>query len=202
MSASPLSSSTLHIRLQGYWHPGTGRAMGAAVDAAAYRDTDGLPALPGRHLKGLLRDAVERASAWGWPGYDAELVAALFGDRPESVAPGQIPRAGSLRVGDARLPATLRAQLADTDKRALRAGLFRVLLSTAIDAETGTADDRTLRGVEVVVPLDLEADLTVLPGQQPPADWRERLRSVLPLIPAVGAHRTRGLGRALLELSA
>lgn len=202
MNASARPTPTLHIRLQGFWHPGTGRAMGAAVDAAAYRDPDGLPALPGRHLKGLLRNACERAAAWGWPGFDDALVAALFGDRPETVAAGQIPRPGCLRVGDARLPEALRATLAAPESRALRQALFRVLLSTAIDPETGTADDRTLRGVEVVVPLDLCADLSPLPGTQPPQDWIARLRQVLPLIPAVGAHRTRGLGRAVLELSA
>ncbi len=198
-----MSAHTLHIRLQNYWHAGTGRGLGAAVDAAAYRDADDLPALPGRHLKGLLRDALEQAQAWGWPGHaDGILLHSLFGQRTESVNAGQIPASGLLRVSDARLPEALCAWLGQEAQRSQRAALFRVLQSTAVDDRTGSAKDHSLRGIEVVVPLDLQARIEPLPGATPPADWIERLREVLPLVPAVGGHRTRGLGRALLTLEA
>jgi hypothetical protein len=198
-----MSTYILHIRLQTYWHAGTGRGLGAAVDAAAYRDADGLPALPGRHIKGLLRDALEQAQAWGWAGHaDGVLLYRLFGQRTEGVSAGEIPASGLLRVSDARLPEALRAWLGLDEQRSLRAGLFRVLQSTAVDVKTGSAQDRSLRGIEVVVPLDLQARIEPLPGAVPPSDWAERLREVLPLVTAVGRHRTRGLGRALLTLEA
>jgi len=198
-----MSAYTLHIRLQSYWHAGTGRGLGAAVDAAAYRDGDDLPALPGRHIKGLLRDALEQAQAWGWQGHaDGVLLHSLFGQRTESLNAGQIPASGLLRVSDARLPGVLCVWLGHDDRRSQRTALFRVVQSTAVDDSTGSAKDGSLRGIEVVVPLDLQARIEPLPGAVPPADWAERLREVLPLIPAVGGHRTRGLGRALLSLEA
>lgn len=193
----------LHIALKTYWHSGTGRGLGAAVDATSYRDADDLPALPGRHIKGLLRDALGQAQAWGWPGHaDGALLHSLFGQRTERVQPGEIPAGGLLRVSDARLPAALCAWLRVDQQRGQRAALYRVLQSTAVDEASGSAKDHSLRGIEVVVPLDLQADIEPLPGVTLPADWADRLRDVLPLIPAVGAHRTRGLGRAQLTLEA
>ncbi|WP_297475560.1 RAMP superfamily CRISPR-associated protein [Ferrovum sp.] len=193
----------LQICVRSYWHSGTGRGLGAAVDAAAYRDADNLPALPGRHIKGLLRHALEQARFWGWKGHaDGILVRSLFGQRTEQVSSGQIPSPGMLRVSDARLPAELCAWLTVDKHGAQRAALFRVLQSTAVDEATGSARDWSLRGIEVVVPLDLQASVEPISGTGLPSDWPERLREVLPLIPAVGGHRTRGLGRAQLTLEA
>lgn len=196
-----MNAHTLHIRLQNYWHCGTGRGLGAAIDAAAWRDGDDLPAVPGRHLKGLLRDALEQARDWGWSGHaDGSLLRTLFGERTEEDRAGVPPGSGLIRVSDARLPQALCDWLRHEDRRSQRAALFCVLQSTAVNERTGSAEDRSLRGIEVVVPLDLQAHIEPLPGAQPPADWAERLREVLPLVPAIGGHRTRGLGRALLTL--
>ena len=195
-----MTAHTLTVDIQHYWLAGTGRGSGAMLDAVAHRDAHGLPALPGRHIKGLLRDAVEAAKGWGWPGYDG-LAATLFGDRTESsIDEGIIPAPGALRVSDARLDHGLAALLAHKEQAAQRARLFRVLAATRIDRETGTAADQTLRSIEVVVPLRLQAVIEPIPGAQPPADWADRLQAVLPLIPAVGGKRNRGLGRAVLSL--
>lgn len=193
-----MSTHRIHIDLRGYWHPGGGRGQGLVLDATCHRDADGLPVLPGRHLKGLLRDALERAEAWNWAGYQG-LASALFGDRPKG-DDARTPRPGSLRVGDARLPNEIAAHLAGDEGKELRSGLFRPLYATAVEHATGTAKEKSLRGIEVVVPLELDAALSAIPGREPPSDWPERLRAVLPLIDAVGAHRNRGLGRAVLTL--
>lgn len=200
-----MSAHTLRVQILTFWHSGTGLRIGAAVDAATCRDASGLPTLPGRHLKGLLRDGLERAEVWGWPGHTGRgLAGALFGTRAEHGRNDESPPPQStVHVSDARLPEQLAQWLGhDTPEvRSLRAGLFRVVHSTAIDEETGTALDHTLRGIEVAVPLDLTANIEPVPGSLlPPADWPTRLREILPLISAVGAHRTRGLGRALLSL--
>lgn len=195
-----MSTHRIKIDLRGYWHPGGGRGQGMVLDATCHRDADGLPVLPGRHLKGLLRDALERAEAWGWNDY-AGLASALFGDRPEDTA-DVTPNPGSLRIGDARLPDDIAAHLASDAGKPLRTGLFRSLYATAVSHQTGTAEDRSLRGIEVVVPLQLHADISLIPGREAPADWPMRLDAVLPLIDAVGAHRNRGLGRAVLTLEA
>lgn len=189
----------LTIDIRSWWHPGSGRSGGAVVDATAHRDAAGLPVLPGRHLKGLLRDALECAEAWNWTGH-AGLPERLFGSRTES-GKTHAPQPGCLRVSDGRLQADLAAYLAGHETgKALIAKLFRSQFATAVDHDSGTALDHSLRGIEVVVPLQLEAHIRPVPGRIPPDGWSERMAEVLPLIDAVGAGRTRGLGRAELAL--
>lgn len=196
-----MNACILHVDLRSYWHAGGGRGKGAVLDAVAHRDAHGMPVLPGRHLKGLLRDALERAARWGWDGY-AGMAESLFGQRTEEDGRAQrVPAPGSLRVTDARLPAEVAAWLAGVDKgKASCPLLFRALFSTAVEHDTGSATNRTLRGIEVVVPLALAARIEAVPGRELPPEWKERLAAVLPLIDAVGGQRTRGLGRAVLRL--
>ncbi len=193
-------SATLIIDLQGWWHPGGGRGAGAVADAVAHRDSHGLPVLPGRHLKGLLREACLHAEAFGWPGFE-HLADTLFGERTEDTDPGQVPKPGCLRIGDATLEPALHEWLGSEQGKHLQPHLFQVLHATAIDHDSGTAVNQSLRGIEVVVPLKLQASITPIPGQQPPAGWQQRLEEILPLIEAVGAYRSRGLGRAVLTLA-
>lgn len=194
-----MNTGILRIEILSYWHPGTGRGGGTVVDAAAHRDSAGLPVIPGRHLKGLLRHALERAEAWGWPGYSG-LAQQLFGTRSEYPAVGGFPLPGCLRVSDARLPEAVANWLATGDGKKLTPRLFRSIHATAIDADSGAAKDGSLRGIEVVIPLTLEARIDAAAADPVPTDWSARLDGVLPLIDAVGAHRARGLGRAILTL--
>ncbi len=188
----------LTVDLKNYWHAGSGRGAGSVYDAIVHRDSDGLPVLPGRHLKGLLRDACARAEAWGWEGFTAGVTATLFGQATES-ASGRPPKPGCLRVSDATLPEDLVRWLA-TEGREYLPHLFNGLYSTAVEHKTGTAREHSLRGMEVTVPLTLTAMVTPVTGMAAPEAWEQRLRSVLCLIDSVGAHRSRGLGRAVLTL--
>lgn len=192
-------NNILRIDLRGYWHAGGGRGGGAVVDAVVHRDSSGLPVVPGKHLKGLLRDAVERAEAWEWMDY-AGLSEALFGTRTEATEQGIVPKPGCLRVGDGRLPVAVSDWLGSRAGDKSRPGLFRNLYASAVDHNSGTALDKSLRGMEVTVPLQLEAQISVLPGMRLPENWVEKIQRILPLIDAVGAYRTRGLGRAVLTL--
>lgn len=47
------------IQFHSYWHCGSGLAAGAGVDALVVKDADGLPFVPGKTIKGLLREAME-----------------------------------------------------------------------------------------------------------------------------------------------
>lgn len=190
-----MTAVILKIEIRSDWHPGTGRGSGFHLDAVTYEGADGLPRLPGRTLKGLLRDALYRAEAWGWAEVPTGTTKALFGARADQ--DGETTT-GLLRVGDATLPAEVAAYLASAAGQPLVPGLYRERFSTAIDPKTGVAAGRSLRGMRVVVPLTLFAPIAEVPGVAPVADWRKGLGAVLPLIDAVGAHRTRGLGRAVL----
>jgi hypothetical protein len=203
----------LTIDIRSYWHPGTGQGLGGHLDAVTHRGTDKLPALPGRTVKGLLRDAVYRWERFGayaktpFAGVKPSITECLFGppsdrEAEESTAPADRRREGLLRCQSAQM------SLSQDDRDYLRtqpelvAGLYRSHFSTAIEAN-GTAKKNSLRGIEVVVPLVLQAELEALDDTHPLAlAWIEIVSPALHLVRAVGAHRSRGLGRAVLSLEA
>ena len=51
----------LRFEIQSFWHAGSGRGDGAVADATVLRSRAGLPILPGRTVKGLLREACDLA---------------------------------------------------------------------------------------------------------------------------------------------
>jgi hypothetical protein len=187
----------LTIQLLDFWHCGTGKGSGEFLDAVADRDSAGLPYVPGKMLKGLLRDAVGLCETWGHVSAGSEL--ALFGARG---APRQLTRAtepGTLRIPSAHLPQDLARWL--NDSPGPRQALFRDLFATAVDPRSGAAANRSLRGMEAVVPLALETEIGPMPGRTPPDGWQATLRLALPLVRAVGHQRSRGLGRCLIEIA-
>lgn len=183
----------LTIEMLSYWRAGTGRDRPGTLDATCQREDHGLPMIPGKHLKGLLRDALRRAHDFGWVQLSPDNV---FGTRePHELGPGE-DRRGAVRVDSAFLPPADRLALADHPE--LVAQLFEVKRSTAISRETGAAKPGSLRFEEVVVPVTLRAALHPFPWA--PDGWDEAIRDSLPLLREVGAHRTRGLGRCRVRM--
>lgn len=176
----------LKLDFHDYWHIGSGEGKGSHLDAVVDLDSQALPYVPGKMLKGLLRDAATRAAAWQWPGHDTQWVERVFGS--ENTRDKTEP--GCIRVSDARLPVNVANYLAQ--HKTLAAGLYDELFSTAIDEKTGTAKQGSLRGMQVVVPLQLLAEIEFEKGQP---DDAKRVKELLPLISAIGANKTRGLGR-------
>ena len=195
------SHALLRIELRDYWHCGSGLGRGQMLDAVCVRDAHGLPYVPGRTVKGLLRHALTAVSAYRQS--DPDLVEKLFGT--DGFAQGvsrSDTQAGRLRVSSANLPEEIagkfRALGTDAERREHAAPLFGTLRMTAIDGTTDAAKDKTLRAIEVAVPLVLHARIGAATGA--PRDWFERLQTAAPLIRAVGAHKSRGLGRASCTL--
>ena len=60
------------IEFYSNWHCGSGLAAGADVDVLVIKDVNGMPYVPGRTIKGLLREAAESLS-------EKEIVAMVFG---------------------------------------------------------------------------------------------------------------------------
>ncbi|MFZ1413175.1 MAG: RAMP superfamily CRISPR-associated protein [Defluviicoccus sp.] len=209
----------LTIDIRSWWHAGTGRGGGEDADAVVERDHDGLPFLPGRHVKGLLRDAAFRLEHWG--ALQSDTTRLLFGNDPEAERElnhegfRRDTHEGGLRISNATLPLSVRAQLRKAEKGTSRAALFGSLANTAIDEARGVAKSKSLRRTEVTIPLRLTSNITWSPPPGYPG-WNDRERAVvksletkwphllsdeiLPLVRAVGAHRSRGLGRATLSL--
>lgn len=196
----------VHFTLLGPWHAGTGRGEGAGADALVNIDAAGLPFLPGRTVKGLLRDAAEIAVHAG--ALDRAAWEAAFGHEGErgddatryGTVPGQLVF-GSAHLGeDLADVAAWRAWGEQSPPPPGRAQLFRTVAATALD-QGGSAAQGTLRTVQVAVPAPLVAAVHLSPGaslDRPAA--LGVLRAAAPLLYAIGAHRTRGLGRCVVRV--
>ena len=210
----------LDIDISSYWHPGTGKGSGSHLDALVERDRFGLPFISGRMLKGLCRDAVNRMESWGrldtFTQGDKSLTESLFGsssyntrnktkngkkNETENLA-RDYTESGVIRFSDATFPEDMQVWLSYKDQRESRQQLFRDFYSTAIQYSTGVAKKNSLRGMEMVVPVSLSSTIDWIGSETDhEKDWQEILSLCIPLIRAVGGHRTRGFGRAELRLS-
>lgn len=209
------ATKTLKLDFQNYWHVGSGRSAGHHLDAVCLKDSHELPFVPGKQLKGLLRHAVRRAEDWGWyeeyaDWFSVSIEHLLFGSESQTEDRHQL-YAGMLFIDDAHLSQAEYDFLADQSQANLRSYLFDDLYSTAIDCQTGTAKEHSLRGIEVALPMCLFADLhlkvTAFDEQRREQQQRlmdnglawQILAQALPLIDAIGAQRSRGLGEVIVS---
>ncbi len=182
----------LTVSIHDYWHCGSGRGEGSRLDAQVDRDANGLPYVPGRTLKGLFREALRTLEALN--ALPENTANRLLGHAASDKQTRHDSNPGLLAISDARLPAELSNWLAGREGQKHLPSLFNVHYSTAIDPLTGAAQDKSLRGMEVAIPLDLECTVS---GPEEVA-WVESLAATFPLIRAVGGHRQRGYGRCTL----
>jgi len=190
----------LHFQLLSYWHCGSGQGRGPHADATILRDRWGLPFIPGRTIKGLIRDAMGVLVRAGVLREDRVLD--LLGSAREEIRDSEqtgaatlkryLTNEGAMRFGDAVLTdwRSFIARGGDPDG-ALRAGMVTLLAQTKL-AEAGVADPHTLRVTEAAVPMTLWAQVD---GPTDDATWWEDLVRALPLVKALGVNRHRGLGR-------
>lgn len=181
----------LAISINSFWISASGQGQAQLFDGETVRDAQGFPYLPGRHLRGLLRHAVARLAAWD-PALSGED-ARLFGEERQ----GGMSRLGGLTVPNAELPVAIRTALAHSPDV-----LLEPFAMTALDPERGVAATGSLRLLRVAVPMTLHATLDWQHPEDDHPGWRDTLRAALPFIRAVGAHRHRGLGRALVTEAA
>lgn len=199
----------IKFNIHSFWRAGTGHGGGALIDEIVYKDVYGLPCLPGRTVKGLLRDAAFRAEQWGHIPKGSTVC--WFGSN--ALEPGETEirfhtEPGALGVSSAILDEELRdyliSLLKDKHRKAttknLCQGFFHQIHATAIEHNTGSAKDKSLRGMEVTIPLELTANLHIVSSEKLASDWHTNLAKCLPLIRAIGTSRSRGLGRVTVEL--
>ncbi len=169
------------------WHAGSGLAAGADLDLLVIKDREGFPFLPGKTLKGLLKDAA--LDLKDFEAVNEEFVDKLFGkDAPqgeESEKDGyKASTASEAFFSDATLTENLKKGLADKKET-----LFRKITSTAIE-ESGQAKEHSLRRIEVTVPLVLFAKVNI-PDEFSMSD----LEKCGKMVKRLGSGRNRGLGR-------
>lgn len=148
------------------WHCGNGTTGGADLDLTLIRDEDGLPYVPGRTLRGLLKEQMEYI--------DAEALGELFGHEGD--------QRGSLIVQDTLISEPDAANISEE----LKPMLFRRIVSTKI--ENGIAVDRNLRAIEYAVPLTLYGVISF------PEKFASQMSEAAGMIKAIGLGKNKGFG--------
>lgn len=185
------------IAFSSFWHTGSGLSSGVGANTLVIKDDNGLPFIPGRTLKGLLRDAAENLHEINPDRIPADFLERIFGRSDEERSTGKPEQisgydAGGCFFGNAGLSEELQKKIPDQRKPLL----FTTLASTAIDKK-GQAEDHTLRHLEATIPLTLYAYIDRFPNS--PADLN-RLQDCFKWIKRIGYNRNRGLGRCQFTL--
>lgn len=186
----------LRFDIRSWWHVGSGMGRGGWCHAAVMRSPDGLPWIPGRTVRGLVREAMTLAAEFPQASeIDPALVEHLFGSPvANATATSRFDtQAGLIHFGSAELPATWRAWArSDPTAKAKLESLFSTFSATALD-EKHQAKDHSLRTIEVTLPMVLTAPVRMT--REDETTWGDVLTKVVPLIRGLGTHRSRGLGR-------
>jgi CRISPR/Cas system CMR subunit Cmr4 (Cas7 group RAMP superfamily) len=156
-----------------YWHLSSGLSAGAKLDSTVVRDQKGLPFIPGKTIKGLLKEQSQ----------NEEFLKYCFGDEGQNI--------GKCYFSDASIESNTAKSILDNS---LTRQLFNEIASTKID-ENGIAETGSLREIEVVIPISLYGKIENIP-----TEYKEEMISCLKKIKRMGLNRNRGLGRCTIEI--
>jgi CRISPR/Cas system CSM-associated protein Csm3 (group 7 of RAMP superfamily) len=193
-----MSSHSISVifELLSYWHAGSGAGRSSHLDALVQKDQTGLPYLPGRTVKGLFREGLQSCEDVGRVEFGRTNE--LFGTPTQKGIPG-VSLPGTLAFQNAVLSESEHSWLSgETEEQTgCRAALYDRFSSTQLD-DQGIAVDRTLRTIELCVPLTLQT--TIIGPSSDWNRWTEDMKKACVMIRTLGSHRSRGLGRCRVEI--
>lgn len=178
------------IKFYDYWHISSGLSAGARLDSTVIKDVDGLPYVAGKIIKGLSREMAELLE-------DCKFVNTCFGGSTNDGKNGKpLDKCydekakniqGKCYFSNAVLEKTTAEQIISNN---LQENLYDIIASTKIDEKSGTAEDNSLREIEVVIPLTLIGEIRDIPNE-----YEGKMKQSLTMIKRMGLNRNRGLGR-------
>lgn len=174
---------TIHytIKFHSYWHCGSGLSAGADIDSLTIKDKNGLPFIPGKTIKGLLRDACSILQDLN--GDDMGIIYEIFG---EQTGISQ----GKAFFSNAEI-SKYEYEYITTKKL----GKYMYTGISSIQIEDGTAKDFSLRRIEVVVPCCLYGTIYGLDEKH-----IHIIETGTKMIKRIGLGRHRGLGRCSIKI--
>lgn len=195
----------LVVRFRSDWAVGSGHAQHDAADSLIRRDQDLLPMVPGKTLRGILRDTTESialglddgAPSGTWDSWTRRL----WGSGQSDDHAGG---AGIVDVPSAVVDDAARAALTADERLVTASTITRT--SVAIDSANGTARhnmlrtlERGRRGWELRGSLDIGLDAATW---QAPTMWPARflLTAALHSAGRLGSDRRRGAGAVALQV--
>ncbi|MBP5435431.1 CRISPR-associated protein [bacterium] len=179
--------TTINYKIEFFtdWNCSSGLTGNADIDIAALKDNDGFPYVPGKTVKGLLRDAAKIL------GISSEKK--IFGsEKAEDKEKIDENKQGTAFFSNAELDENVRKALKNDNEK--KACLFREIASTKIEQKTGVAQDKSLRKIEVVIPLTLFGTIECEEGDD------TQIRDCMKFIKRLGMERSRGLGRCKMSV--
>ncbi len=145
-----MSNIKYTIEFYSQWHCGSGLSAGADVDALVVKGKDDMPYVPGKTIKGLVREAVENLMQF--TGADKSgLIEQAFGKEGETT--------GCAHFDNAKLDGDEYETIVKANAAQF---LYNKVTTTAISDE-GTAQEHSLRSIETVVPCTLYGEITGVP---------------------------------------
>jgi CRISPR/Cas system CSM-associated protein Csm3 (group 7 of RAMP superfamily) len=163
------------IEFLDYWHLSSGLSAGAKLDSLVVKDNDGIAFVPGKTLKGMVREMAELLE-------NETFVKSCFG--AEGVEMGEC------YFSNAIVSKEVHEQIVSNK---LQDNLYDEIASTKI--ENGMAVDNSLREIEVVVPLTLYGEVLDVPSEH-----KEQMIEALKMVKRMGLNRNRGLGRCFVAV--
>lgn len=179
----------LKIQFNSFWATGTGKA-GGSLDSIVLKDEENLPYIPGKTLKGLLRDAYKEI--------EGKNEIFLFGHKKGNAADNlskESLKNGNLRFNSAKI-------VKDRDEIVKYSYLlYKTKTAISID-DKGQAEHQSVRKNEVTIPLTLEVDLYYKNdvGRGKTDTDVADLKKACKMLRLLGEKRHRGLGRCILNV--
>lgn len=193
--------TTINYSIQFYseWHAGSGLTSGSDLSALVIKDKDGLSYIPGRTLKGLLREAAEDLKEFG--KCDQKFIEDVFGLPPTKTEMGEDAEAkksnkvstkGNCFFSNATLSPDMKLIAKENQ---LSKFFYRSVASTSIE-ESGVARKGSLRTMETTIPCTLYAEITGFPNDP---KLKEQIEYCFQWVKRLGQNRHRGLGRCQFQ---
>lgn len=158
-----------------YWHLSSGLSAGAKLDSTVTRDDNGLPYIPGKTIKGLIREMAELSN-------NKEFVTKCFGSSSDM---------GECNFSNVEIEENTKKTIINNS---LQNQLFNEIASTKID-KNGIADSGSLREIEVVVPISLFGEIKNIPDV-----YKQEMINAIKKVKRMGLNRNRGLGRCTIQI--
>lgn len=176
------------------WHTGSGLAAGVDVDALVIKDKNKLPYIPGKTIKGLVREALEDILKFKNIDKQESINKnfGIFEEEKEDVNDSEGDTKKMIRGAIFFTNAHLSKELSEaiTKDKNLHRFMYHSISSTAIEEKTGVAKEHSLRRVEATIPCELYGDILNIQK-----DIAEDVVDALSFIKRLGISRNRGLGR-------
>jgi CRISPR/Cas system CSM-associated protein Csm3 (group 7 of RAMP superfamily) len=177
-----------------YWHASSGLSGSTYADLLVNKTDENLPFIPGKTLKGLLREAAESIHE-----LDSDLVKSDFIEYVFGLSPTKKEMDKEIYTKEAKCffsNAYLSEKLTTSINIESTNYLYKVISSTKID-KNGIAEDSSLRQLEVTVPLILYAKIEHFPEE---GNYLEQFKHCLNWVKRMGLNRSRGLGRCQFSI--